>query len=89
VSTTLGAEGVKVTHGHDILLADTPQDFAESVVRLLEQPDLRAKLGGNGRQLAEQEYDWICWRHVWMKPVSALCTNIRPLIDHLKFLTIS
>jgi len=58
VSTTLGAEGLEVIHGHDILLADEPAEFAECVVRLLEQPDLRARLGRNGRRLVEQAYGW-------------------------------
>jgi glycosyltransferase involved in cell wall biosynthesis len=58
VSTTLGAEGLNATHGHDIMLADTPQAFAECVVRLLQDPDLRLRLGQNGRKLVEREYNW-------------------------------
>ena len=33
VSTTVGAEGLDVHHGRDIVLADDPQQFAGSVVR--------------------------------------------------------
>jgi glycosyltransferase involved in cell wall biosynthesis len=58
VSTTLGAEGLSVAHGENILLADEPATFADSVVRLLEQPELRARLGRNGRKLVTQTYDW-------------------------------
>jgi glycosyltransferase involved in cell wall biosynthesis len=58
VSTTVGAEGIEATHGEHILLADHPQEFADCVVRLIEQPELRAQLGKNGRKLAEQKYDW-------------------------------
>ena len=36
VSTTLGAEGIAVRDGEDILLADDAQSFAEAVVRLLQ-----------------------------------------------------
>jgi polysaccharide biosynthesis protein PslH len=58
VSTRLGAEGLKVTHGENILLADEPAEFADCVVHLLEQPALRSELGRNGRGLVEQHYDW-------------------------------
>lgn len=57
VSTTVGAEGLKVTHGENILLADSPGDFADCVIHLLNQPDLRTFLGKNGRKLVEQEYN--------------------------------
>lgn len=39
VSTTLGAEGIPVEHGKDILIADTPESFATEIVRFLEHPD--------------------------------------------------
>jgi glycosyltransferase involved in cell wall biosynthesis len=58
VSTTLGCEGIAVTHGRDILIADTPHDFAKAVLRLLDNPQFAAELGRNGRQLAEQQYDY-------------------------------
>jgi glycosyltransferase involved in cell wall biosynthesis len=58
VSTTLGCEGIAITHDQNILIADSPRDFAEGVLRLLEDPDFATQLGGNGRRLAEQHYDY-------------------------------
>lgn len=58
VSTSKGAEGLEVTPGHDILIADEPAEFAESVVELLGNPDLRAHLAVNGRRLVQEKYDW-------------------------------
>lgn len=58
VATTLGAEGLRVTHDQDILLADAPEDFARCVTRLLAQPALRARFGRNGRRLVERKYAW-------------------------------
>jgi len=58
VSTTLGAEGIAVTPGEDILLADTPGDFAQCVLRLLDEPGLAASLGAAGRCLVKQRYDY-------------------------------
>lgn len=58
VSTSVGAEGLPVTHGENILLADDPEDFARGVTALLEQPDLRRKLGRAARELVERNYSW-------------------------------
>jgi glycosyltransferase involved in cell wall biosynthesis len=58
VSTSIGAEGIDVTHERDVLLGDTPADFADLVVRVLEDPDLAAGLGRKARQLAETRYSW-------------------------------
>jgi glycosyltransferase involved in cell wall biosynthesis len=52
----LGAEGIPVTDGQDILLADEPQDFAAAIVRLLRDPDLRQKLGGELSALVQRDY---------------------------------
>ena len=61
VSTTIGCEGLRVTHGENILVADTPQDFASRLVQLFEEPDLRRRLGAAGRALVEREY---CWERI-------------------------
>jgi glycosyltransferase involved in cell wall biosynthesis len=58
VSTSKGAEGLEVTHGEDILIADDPDGFAQVVLRLLRDEDLRATLSANGRQLVEERYSW-------------------------------
>jgi sugar transferase (PEP-CTERM/EpsH1 system associated) len=58
VSTSIGAEGLDVTHGQNILIADTPDAFAQAVVQLLCSETLRQKLGENGRQLVEHYYEW-------------------------------
>ena len=58
VSTTIGAEGLPVTHGNEIFLADTPEDFAEFSVRLLRDPALRRQIGNAARGLVETKYSW-------------------------------
>jgi glycosyltransferase involved in cell wall biosynthesis len=58
VSTSLGCEGLEVAPGEDILIGDTPETFAEQVVRCLRDPDLRAQLGARGRALVERRYRW-------------------------------
>jgi glycosyltransferase involved in cell wall biosynthesis len=58
VSTTLGAEGLSVTHGRELLLADTAESFASEIVRVLSDKELATELGRGGRRLVEQSYDW-------------------------------
>ncbi|HEV8525070.1 MAG TPA: glycosyltransferase family 4 protein [Terriglobales bacterium] len=58
VSTTVGAEGLPVTNGKDILLADDPKDFASSVAGLLRNDDDRRRLGRAARDLVAQRYGW-------------------------------
>jgi glycosyltransferase involved in cell wall biosynthesis len=58
VTTTVGLEGIDAQPGKDVLVADTPSDFAYSVLRLMQDKALQAKLAANGRQLAEWGYDW-------------------------------
>jgi glycosyltransferase involved in cell wall biosynthesis len=58
VSTTLGAEGIEAVPGRDILIADDAERFAASVIRLLDEPDLAARLGRSARQVAVERYAW-------------------------------
>jgi glycosyltransferase involved in cell wall biosynthesis len=58
VSTTKGAEGLDVSHGENILIADDPAAFAGCVESILRDPSLRARLAERGRQLVRARYDW-------------------------------
>ncbi|MFN0085088.1 MAG: glycosyltransferase family 4 protein [Blastocatellia bacterium] len=57
VSTTIGAEGLDVNHGRDILLADEPESFADGVIDLLRDHPKRMRFeAAAGAQAAR--YDW-------------------------------
>ena len=58
VTTTIGVEGIDARNGEEVLISDTPDDFAAAVIRLMGDADLQAKLAVNGRRLAEKTYDW-------------------------------
>lgn len=58
VSTTVGAEGIKVKSGDDIMLADTPEIFADSVCQVFNDKDLYETLIRNARSKVENVYDW-------------------------------
>lgn len=58
VSTTLGAEGLEVTHDENILIADTTEKMIEAIIKLIEQPEQRKQLHEAGRSLISNRYDW-------------------------------
>lgn len=58
VSTTIGYEGIDLEPGKHLLVADTPEDFAKAVVRLIHEPDLGGKLARQGRERLLERYDW-------------------------------
>jgi glycosyltransferase involved in cell wall biosynthesis len=57
VSTSVGCEGLNVTHGRNILIADGPQDFANQTIELLRSAKKRKDLEENAIALA-RTYDW-------------------------------
>ena len=58
VSTTVGAEGLDLKDGEEIFIADEPTAFANAVIRLLTDSELRRRIGENGRARVERDYDW-------------------------------
>lgn len=58
VSTSVGAEGLPLTHGRDVLLADDPGAFAAAVIRAARDADLRRQLETAGRDLVAGRFDW-------------------------------
>jgi glycosyltransferase involved in cell wall biosynthesis len=58
VSTSMGAEGVGVTPGRDLLIADGARDWVRGCMQLLANEQQRAELATAGRDLVERYYDW-------------------------------
>jgi glycosyltransferase involved in cell wall biosynthesis len=54
----VGAEGLPVTDGRDILIADTAGEFASAVVTLMRDPARRVQLERAARDLVVTRYDW-------------------------------
>ena len=48
VATSLAVEGMGLTDGEDILVADEPEDFARAVIKLYESEELWPRLSENG-----------------------------------------
>ena len=58
VSTTVGAEGLPVTHGRDIAIADEPTRFAHAIVHLIRDTQARRTMEAAARRLVVERYDW-------------------------------
>ena len=66
VSTTVGAEGVDVREGENLLLADREAPFADAVLRLLDdRRGLGRKLAAGGRATVVAQYDWRTSYRAW------------------------
>jgi glycosyltransferase involved in cell wall biosynthesis len=57
VSTSVGAEGIPVTHGRDIIIADNEDEFAAQCVRLIEDHPLNRIIGDQAREFVSKFYD--------------------------------
>ena len=60
ISTPLGAEGLEVTDGENILLVnpDDTEGWIERVASVAESPELSEKLVAAGQHLVQTRYDW-------------------------------
>jgi len=76
VSTSIGVEGMHLTHGKDILLADRPLEFAAQVIRLHRDPDLWNVLSRNSLKNIERYFS-----------SAAAKRNLETLLSELKILS--
>ena len=58
VSTTVGAEGLDVRSPENILLADTPQAFADACLRLLDDAQERRRMAAAAHELVATQFSW-------------------------------
>ena len=58
ITTSVGAEGLELTHDVHALIADDPIDFAKEVRRALADDDLRARISANARKHVETSLSW-------------------------------
>ena len=58
ISTSRGCEGLEAVDGENILIRDTPQEIADAVVRVLDDGELRLRLGKGGRATVDERYSW-------------------------------
>ena len=56
VSTVLGAEGIDIKDGENILIADEPEDFKNAILKLLKNPKYATEVAANCRNLIQNNY---------------------------------
>lgn len=87
VSTTIGAEGLDVQHGRDILLEDSPAGFANAIVTFLQNEEVRRRYEAAAATTARQ-YDWSViteqFVEVLRKTIEAAQDRSRTLISSAK-----
>ncbi|MDR2084935.1 MAG: glycosyltransferase family 4 protein [Bacteroidales bacterium] len=57
VATSIGAEGIECENGKDILIADTPENFTECVLKLIEDAEFCMNIEKNAKQTAYSKYN--------------------------------
>jgi glycosyltransferase involved in cell wall biosynthesis len=78
ISTTVGAEGLPVRDGIELLLADDPQSFADATVKVLTNPSFAAQLSTNAAQLVRQNFGWDRVAAIMAELCEAVVENQRP-----------
>lgn len=58
IATKVGAEGIDCEHLKNIIITDDPVEFRNWVIKLINNKNLRKKLGENARKLVEKKYSW-------------------------------
>jgi glycosyltransferase involved in cell wall biosynthesis len=58
ISTTIGCEGIDVSPGKNVLIADTPEEIVNSIGKLINDDMLREKLSNYARITVENKYSW-------------------------------
>ncbi|MCU0440875.1 MAG: glycosyltransferase family 4 protein [Bacteroidia bacterium] len=56
ISTSLGAQGIPYTHGQNIMIADTADEFYQCIVQLMNNQELCNVISKQARQLAAEEF---------------------------------
>jgi len=58
VSTSGANSGINAVDNRDLILADDPQSFADAVVKLLRNENVRGTIASNARGFVEKEFSW-------------------------------
>jgi len=58
VATSLSCQGIEVSPGENVLIADDARSFADTVVNLLQDENLASKLAIKGREKVLKYYNW-------------------------------
>lgn len=84
VSTPSGCAGLGLKHKESVWVAETPEEFAEGVEALIEDPALRRSIARAARRIAEERFDWERLGELQstvLREVAGAHLNIRPAVE--------
>jgi glycosyltransferase involved in cell wall biosynthesis len=58
ITTSMGAEGIRCKDGDSVLLAQSPDEFLQQLIKLNENDTLRNEITENALQVIHQHYAW-------------------------------
>ncbi|MDI9245573.1 glycosyltransferase family 4 protein [Marinobacter sp. CHS3-4] len=58
IAHRIASEGIDVEEGENIIFADTPEEYCNAIIEMLNDPAKRKRLGEAARQLAVARYDF-------------------------------
>ena len=62
ISTSIGAEGLEVKSGQNILIADSAKEFSDAIVKILSDESLASRIKQNAFDLVQKKYSWdVVW----------------------------
>jgi glycosyltransferase involved in cell wall biosynthesis len=77
VSTTIGAEGLPVRDGEDIVLADAPADMAGAIAALLTDPARAQRIGDAAAVRVREEFSWSAATEVFARHCETIVSRRR------------
>ncbi len=78
VSTSIGVEGMGMTHERDVLIADSPEDFAREVIRLYRDESLQKEYAENARNLVAKAYSSENAEKYWLEVYEHIDSDTLP-----------
>ena len=73
VTTTIANDSLHATPGEEILIGDTPMEFAAHVVRLMRDTALRERLAAAGNRFVHEKYSW-----------AAACAKLEAILEEVR-----
>jgi glycosyltransferase involved in cell wall biosynthesis len=67
ITTSLANKALGATPNEEILIADSPQEFAQVIQQLIVNPNLQEEIGINGQKFVRKNYSWKYWNDELVK----------------------
>lgn len=58
VTSTLANKGLKATPGKELFVANSPQQYADQIIKLIKTPELAMKMAKEGKSFVSRNFSW-------------------------------